>query len=270
MSNREDLSPAAGFSLYDTEERVLEEAERMLRRLDEMARGVRSLAHAYRQSYREQRRLVKVSDRMQRELQNANQRLADQGADLQQLNQALAAEIEQRLQLSEELRKMASVDSLTGALTRHRLFEVAKQEIFRHEQTGAPLAILMIDLDDFKRINDTLGHVAGDEALRYFADLSRAALRDSDVLGRLGGEEFVILLPNTPIERAAGVAERLRLALADKPLPLTTGSWNLTASMGVVLYRRTDGSLADALIRADRALYAAKRAGRNRSVALDE
>jgi diguanylate cyclase (GGDEF)-like protein len=254
------------YSLFDTEERVIDQAGGMIVKLQDVAGGVQALADAYRQSYNEQRRLVRLSDRMQLELQTANQRLAEQAAELQQLNFALAAEVEQRLQLTEELRKLVTTDVLTGVYTRRHLFEIAAQEISRHARSGTPLAVLILDLDHFKSINDRLGHAAGDQALKHFVAEAQAMLRNIDVLGRLGGEEFVILLPQTGVDGAWDVAERLRRGLSERPLAIGVDTVTVEVSIGLTVYRAEDDSFDRTLSRADHALYEAKRRGRNRTI----
>jgi two-component system cell cycle response regulator len=134
-------------------------------------------------------------------------------------------------------------------------------EVERARRYGHPLAAILFDLDHFKEVNDHFGHAAGDRLLRAMAQEVRRALRPTDLLGRWGGEEFVVLLPETALQSAVDVAERLRYLVAG--LPWETGS--LTASFGVAECTATD-NLGALLRRADRALYEAKRLGRNRVV----
>jgi diguanylate cyclase (GGDEF)-like protein len=267
MTDRADPPESSSpFSLFDNEERVIDQAGGMIVKLQDVAGGVQALADAYRQSYIEQRRLVRLSDRMQLELQNANQRLAEQATELQKLNLALAAEVEQRLQLTEELRKLVTVDVLTGVFTRRHLFEVAEQEIRRHQRSNAPLAVLIMDLDHFKSINDQFGHAVGDQALKHFVSQAQTMLRSIDIFGRLGGEEFVIVLPETGLDGAWDVAERLRNGLCQQPLAMVGETILVEVSIGITLYRDSDGTFERTLSRADRALYDAKRRGRNRTI----
>jgi diguanylate cyclase (GGDEF)-like protein len=266
-----DAPPTQGkadeeFTLFDNEERVIAEAEAMIHHLHEVARGVQNLADAYRKSYREQSRIMRLSDRMQRELQTAKHRLSEQATALQALNASLATEIEERTRLTEELQRTATIDSLTGAYSRRHLFDLGVAILRQHARTGEPLSALIIDLDHFKRINDTLGHGAGDTVLRHFAEICRGAVRKNDVFARYGGEEFVILLPGSGITEAIEIAERIRTALADRPIMTDTGEVAVTASAGAATHDR-EGTLERLLARADAALYEAKRAGRNRTVA---
>lgn len=172
---------------------------------------------------------------------------------------------------NEEIRRLAGTDSLTGALTRRRFFELADREVSRTARTGEPLSLLMIDIDHFKRINDTFGHQAGDEALRRVCEICAANLRDVDLLARFGGEEFVACLPMVPVEGARVVAERLRMELSRAKVKLCDGrTIGFTASIGVSDLEPNSRDLQEAIGRADRALYQAKRSGRNRVCIADE
>jgi diguanylate cyclase (GGDEF)-like protein len=162
--------------------------------------------------------------------------------------------------LAEE-RVASGTDALTGLLNRRGLYRAFDVEVERARRYGHPLAAILFDLDHFKEVNDHFGHAAGDRLLRAMAQEVRRALRPTDLLGRWGGEEFVVLLPETALQSAVDVAERLRYLVAG--LPWETGS--LTASFGVAECTATD-NLGALLRRADRALYEAKRLGRNRVV----
>ena len=162
-----------------------------------------------------------------------------------------------------DLRRLARTDPLTGALNRLALEEEARRLFGR---AGAPfgLAVLMLDADHFKAINDRHGHAGGDRVLAALAHGVGARLRPGDVLGRVGGEEFLVLLPHTDLATATALAEELRAHVASQPLGLDGLAQAITVSIGVAVRDATDGD-ADALIRrADHALYEAKRAGRNR------
>ncbi len=249
------------FSLFDNEEAVLDRTEVMLTQLAAVADGVKVLAEAYRRGYREQRRLVRLSDRMQADLQNANKRLAEQQRDLQSLNAALSGEIETSARLEAELRRLADTDPLTGALARRRFLEVCARDWRRRDDQAA--CLLMLDLDRFKLVNDSHGHAAGDAALIAFVTACRSALRSLDTIGRLGGEEFAVLLVGTGIEDGAAVAERIRAAVAAMPVAAEAGPIGITVSIGLAAAGPGE-TLQDAMRRADAALYAAKHGGRNR------
>jgi diguanylate cyclase (GGDEF)-like protein len=165
-----------------------------------------------------------------------------------------------------ELRRLVDRDELTGVHSR-RAFLHRLQQLSEGGAERPALPILLIDLDHFKRINDTWGHSAGDDALRHFVAVAQRCMRVQDTMGRLGGEEFAVLLPRTSAEQAQGVAERLRKLLVDHPLRLTGENVSLTASIGVTLLRSGE-SPEVALGRADQAMYQAKSEGRNRVVSV--
>lgn len=165
-----------------------------------------------------------------------------------------------------ELRMIAQVDHLTGALTRRGFIEKAECEIARARRYRRPSALVMLDVDHFKSVNDTHGHAAGDQVLHQIASIAGVMLRPSDVFGRLGGEEFAMLLPETSGADAIVVAEKLRRAIADHPMHLPDGQvLRVTASFGVTELSPAFASFAAWLESADEMLYAAKSDGRNRS-----
>lgn len=165
--------------------------------------------------------------------------------------------------LHHTIQRQATTDDLTGLVNRRRFLEALDGEIVRAEALGTPVSIVLVDLDDFKLVNDRFGHAAGDELLRQFAARTLVHLRDVDVAGRLGGEEFAVVVPETNAAGAAAVAERLRRSLATLPLPAGAESALVTASFGVAERVPGEGG-SDLLRRADAALYRAKREGRNR------
>lgn len=251
------------FSLFDEEERVLGQTTTMLDKLEDVADGVRGLAQAYGKSYREQRRLVRLSDRMQLDLQTANARLEEQAEELKALNRALAEEVEQRKALAQEVHRMAITDPLTGMFTRRHLYELAERDLMRSARHDLPLSVLLIDIDHFKTINDAFGMAAGDEVLRGLAEVCRRTFRDTDVTGRLGGEEFCAVLPDTAVDEATALADSLRAEAEAMRIPLTDGEARITLSIGVIVYDADGASLDRLLQRADTALYQAKAAGGN-------
>ena len=165
-------------------------------------------------------------------------------------------------QLYETTRALADRDPLTGFFNHRYLHERLGEEILRAQRSGAPLALLMIDLDDFKLVNDTLGHLFGDEVLRWAAEQIRAALRGSDVAARYGGDEFAVILPDTPAVGARDVGERIVESLRDRPYQAEgRGPVPVGASVGVASFA-ADGRSAAALIAgADAALYRVKESG---------
>lgn len=159
-----------------------------------------------------------------------------------------------------EARSAALTDTLTGALNRRGFAEACLRESARARRSGNPLAFALIDLDDFKRLNDREGHQVGDEALVHLVRVLRTALRPSDILCRFGGEEFVLLLPDTGLHQAAAAISRFQRQLAACAVP--DREIVLTFSAGVVVQQAGE-SLEQVLLRADEATYAAKRAGKN-------
>ena len=167
---------------------------------------------------------------------------------------------------------MAYTDPLTGIYNRRYMNANLDRQIMEIGDTQKPVSVIMFDLDHFKPVNDDHGHAAGDEILKAVAKRVSAGIRDFDMLARYGGEEFVVVMPNTPVELAASVAERLRKGLEDQPFGIASGAeLKITASLGVATTSDPMETAASLLQRADEALYAAKRSGRNRvSLAGDE
>lgn len=163
----------------------------------------------------------------------------------------------------EELRRLSITDELSGAFNRRYFLEHATQELARARRYDTPLSVALVDLDDFKELNDRFGHAAGDAVLRAVSDAARATVRVNDVFARFGGEEFVVLLPNTDEHGAHEIAERLRERIAALSVQVGTEVTHLTASFGVAALSPEDTRVDDVLLRADRALYAAKAAGKN-------
>ena len=169
-----------------------------------------------------------------------------------------------------ELLRLASVDPLTGVANRRALLDRLAAEAWRARRYKQPLCVLMLDLDRFKAINDTYGHGRGDLVLRQTTERLGACLRESDLLGRLGGEEFAVLLPQTGLSGAREVAERLREAVGSAPFDLDGLSLPVTVSVGVAEHRPGLEPAEGSLARADEAMYRAKREGRNRVVPASE
>lgn len=162
----------------------------------------------------------------------------------------------------ENLRELATHDPLTGLFNRRHVEEVLRRELDRTARHDRPLALAMMDADHFKNINDTYGHQTGDEVLRAISGRCQKTLRSHDVLGRYGGEEFVIVFPETNIGEATAVAERLRAAVADNPITVGANALAVTVSIGLASYAPGQ-DLEKMFQRADSALYMAKQGGRN-------
>ena len=174
------------------------------------------------------------------------------------------AELAQAL---EQIRQLATHDDLTGLLNRRAMLDRMQLEQRRSLRSGSPLLIAQLDIDHFKAVNDTHGHAAGDLVLQSFADTVRRNVRDTDVLARWGGEEFVLLLCDTPAADAVTLMERLRQAVQAMQVPVPQGGQPITVTVSIGLARHAPADpLAGTLERADQALYAAKAGGRNRVV----
>ncbi|WP_242390610.1 sensor domain-containing diguanylate cyclase [Pararhodospirillum photometricum] len=172
----------------------------------------------------------------------------------------------------EDLRILATTDALTGVANRRQFMTIGSHEVARARRYTATLAVFMVDIDHFKTINDTWGHPTGDRAIQALASTMAAVTRDLDVVGRLGGEEFAIILPETDAQGALILADRLRSTVEQQTTVLSTTAHpvRLTVSIGVTTLQPADTGFEDLLGRADKALYAAKAAGRNRVVSLSD
>ena len=191
------------------------------------------------------------------ELATANARLRDHDLRLTQLN--------------EKLQQLAHTDEATGLFNKRRLFERLDMEVARAKRYGEILSCLMIDIDDFKQINDTHGHQAGDQILRQIGTLLQRSLRITDFIARYGGEEFTVLLPRTNSAGAYRVAENLRSTFMSHDFSLPTKTIRLTVSIGVTCCSTFDHLNAQQIIfLADSALYRAKRSGKNQACFADE
>jgi diguanylate cyclase (GGDEF)-like protein len=165
--------------------------------------------------------------------------------------------------LFNKMQHMAITDSLTDVFNRRYLYEMAGQEFSRSRRYDHDLSVIMLDLDYFKNINDTHGHYFGDLALKEIAQTLQENIRESDTLGRYGGDEFSILLPETDLPQAIEIAERLRSIVAEKPLKINNISFTMTISIGISSVNESIVDFSHLLISADMALYEAKNAGRN-------
>lgn len=195
------------------------------------------------------------------ELEGMNHKLeqlvSERTDELQQVNQDLSNAVR-------KLEKLAETDDLTGLYCRRRFMELAKSEVQRAGRYGTALSLIMLDLDNFKSINDRYGHHAGDVALTALAASLNNTKRANDIIGRLGGEEFAILLPETDLDHAKTAAERVRAGIAAMALSDAGSVFNMTASIGLVQLH--DENLDGLLNRADQLLYQAKADGRNRVI----
>jgi two-component system, cell cycle response regulator len=172
---------------------------------------------------------------------------------------------EQLLQAQEALREQATHDGLTGLWNRTSILEILQREAARSARDSLPLAVLMADLDNFKKINDTYGHFTGDSVLRETSRRMRCNMRAYDAIGRYGGEEFLIVLPGCDEAGSMTQAERLRESIASDPIATSAGEIPVTCSIGLSWSAHAEPQATNSLLRlADAALYLAKRSGRNR------
>lgn len=177
---------------------------------------------------------------------------------------AIERDLTEHKELQFALEDLAMTDSLTGMANRQAFMERAKSEFYRARRYGHSLSTIMIDIDHFKSINDQYGHAAGDEVLRQVGHQSQTRLRDSDFIGRIGGEEFALLLPDTPHDSAYLVAERMREQLSKTTIFLDNETrLHVTASFGVATMNNDDADIHTVMQRADTAMYEAKHGGRN-------
>jgi diguanylate cyclase len=186
------------------------------------------------------------------ELQAMRDRALQTDAELVKLHQEL-----------DRVSTQARHDPLTGALNRKGLEEAVEREISSVRRKDTPLCMALLDIDNFKKLNDTMGHAAGDSALAHLAQVARESMRPQDTLARYGGEEFVILLPDTPLDKGIEAMTRLQRELTKKFFLSGTEKVLITFSAGVAQLA-SDETGSDAIRRADKAMYLAKRAGKNR------
>ncbi|KTG16765.1 MULTISPECIES: diguanylate cyclase [unclassified Guyparkeria] len=211
-----------------------------VRELDVITRGVNQLQGRIK---RRERALVEANERL-------DARVRARTAELEEANR--------------ELQMLATRDGLTGLANRRHFLAEAEQLWLHARRSGEPLVIAVLDLDHFKDTNDLYGHAAGDVVLCELAACLRGTLRETDLVGRLGGEEFGVLLPDTDLAGGESLLQRLRERIAAMPVSFEGRTLSLSASIGLSQARPEDGGIAEALSRADRALYVAKRQGRNR------
>lgn len=219
-------------------------------------------------SITEQNEVSKLQDHMNNMLsameKGRKQLLQDEQAKRKWLEDAVAKRTEELQILNEKLKDLAAYDSLTGALNRGNFFETARHLFVLAQRQKSPASFILMDLDHFKMVNDTYGHFVGDKVLSHFTRTIQTLLRKSDLLGRIGGEEFAIFLPDTEIEGAGHLADKLRNAIRDAVLEVDGQTITYTVSFGVTSAEPKDTSLDALFKRADLKLYGAKEKGRDR------
>jgi diguanylate cyclase (GGDEF) domain len=177
----------------------------------------------------------------------------------------VACNITRRHQLEAELQHLSETDALTGAYNRRKLLDALTVSLDQYKARQTPAAVLLIDVDYFKSINDRFGHIEGDKVLRGLTQHAITHLREGDLFARFGGEGFALLLPNTSLAAAELIADRLRLSIAEGTF-LSGGNLKVTVSIGLSTIQPQDQAIESVLHRADDALYTAKRNGRNCSI----
>jgi diguanylate cyclase (GGDEF)-like protein len=274
MSTSNSSRCEQGFDLFDLEANVIRKASRYLAEDSGDLEGLRAMARellqAFQFSAKAQKQLVRASDRQQEQLRQAgaelrekSRLLEDQARHLRVLNTSLAHEVEARKALEVELRVQATTDPLTGVYNRRRFLELGEYELARDQRHPRGLSLLALDLDHFKQVNDTYGHAAGDATLVRFVQACSANLRAMDTIGRTGGEEFSVLLPETPLDAAMALAEKIRREVQDCSMQAPDGAFRVTVSIGAAQLEAEENFQA-LMARADLLLYGAKHAGRNR------
>jgi diguanylate cyclase (GGDEF)-like protein len=179
------------------------------------------------------------------------------------------ADVTDLVQHADQLKVLATVDGMTGLFNRRHFLSLAEIEWSRYQRYRRPMSLVLFDIDRFKSINDSFGHYAGDHVIVQIAEICRQQKRKSDIVARFGGEEFLILLPETELAAAQRVAERLRRKVETSPLAVASTAISTTISVGIAEADPTMASVFDLIKLADKALYTAKESGRNRVCAAE-
>ena len=190
--------------------------------------------------------------------------VAEKTVALNNANRRLAKELEEKEELEKHLKHQASTDPLTGLINRRYFFDTCIKEIEHAIRYDTRLSYLTIDIDNFKAINDTYGHPFGDEVIRSLAQQMVENSRTTDYVGRIGGEEFAILMPATGMDAAFHIADRLRENIAKHKIIFENKVVQVTVSIGLSYYRKKDDDIQTIIKRSDKALYEAKESGRNK------
>lgn len=198
--------------------------------------------------------------RLERDLKTTVEQLRQRNRELELLNEQLE-------HLNQKLWKLSHTDELTGYFNRRFIVTQMEQEISRSLRYNHPLSVVLVDIDHFKKVNDTYGHLSGDKALQAVANLFRGRLRDTDLIGRFGGEEFLLVLPHTDLAGAEVFCHRLRDQVENQPIDIGTQNIFVTCSFGITNLMGASDTVNRLLRRADRNLYRAKAKGRNCVVA---
>lgn len=230
--------------------------------LDHLGHTIETMAEHLEQSHGENERVRKALEKNKQELE---QRVQQRTQELLDTNSKLREEIRERERIESVLQQTALTDYLTQLPNRRAMIQILDNEAARFERSAHPFSLVLLDIDHFKAINDSCGHDGGDEILVSIAETMRGWVREKDVLGRWGGEEFLILLSDTTVDSATEQAERLRAAIEKQTFSIQNSTTRITASLGVAGYQKDTG-IDNCIKNADIALYRAKEQGRNRVV----
>lgn len=214
-----------------------------------------------------QKALQQAHDHLEDKVEERTAELAFANSDLTSMNEKLSKEIADRIRVEEKLRELATIDALTGTNNRQQFVTLAKKELIRAKRYNEPLVLLMLDIDYFKAVNDTYGHDAGDSVLCKVTDTCLTTLRETDIFGRLGGEEFAAVLLKTELDDALDIAERLREMLAATTVKYGKEEIGITVSIGLATLSGKNETIKTLIKKADLAMYEAKRTGRNKVAA---
>ena len=239
-----------------------EAVERMFGKIE---KGVRSTCDLFQVDPRSMPAYEEIRVRATHEVSRLAAELGQEARSAEERADQRAEELRQLKQESDELRRLISLDDLTLLLNRREFLKRFVAEIMRSRRHEHELALVMVDIDDFKSVNDTQGHAAGDEVLRHLGGFLQTDIRKSDVAARVGGDEFVVLLPETDLDGAIASAEKLRFGIASSSKGWTERVPGITVSVGVVHSRHNSPSFDESIIldEADKCMYQAKRDGRN-------
>jgi hemerythrin len=242
----------------------------MARQIDDIQRGM-TAEDAYSQEEVNNQQTTGV---LLTAVKNLLYQLSNRNRALGELNETLEKKIQERTsalsRANEKLKELASTDSLTGVLNRRAFIESAKSVFDLADRYQRPLSMLMIDVDHFKRVNDNFGHQAGDIVLLRLCELIQKKLRGLDIIGRVGGEEFAVILPETGLEQTAQITERLLQSVREENIEIEQAATvSVTISIGVATVPPLVPDVDSAMMEADRALYQAKSSGRDRSCTAD-
>jgi diguanylate cyclase (GGDEF)-like protein len=235
------------------------------RMFEKVEKGVRSTCELFRVDPRSMPAYAEIRVRASHEVARLAAELGQEVQLAQDRAEQRAEELRQLKQDSDELRRLISLDDLTLLLNRREFLKRLVAEIVRSRRHEHELALVMVDIDDFKAVNDTYGHAAGDEVLRHLGALLQSDIRKSDIAARVGGDEFVVLLPETDLDGGIASAEKLRFGIASASKGWSPRMPGITVSVGVVHSRYDSLSFDETVIldEADKCMYQAKRDGRN-------